>query len=320
MPWLIRIEIDREKMIEKDITLLEIKAKLFDWWINQSKINKKEEKQILTKINNIIILINNDNHPHPVVHIRMNFKNITKKDNLNVDYFNNIIEVLIEKFKIKGFDDIINIEDIIDAERNITFDNSDAAKELKKEKEQYVIRTHGINMIDIRNIKGIDLNKTISNDIVDTYEKFGIEITRTILLNEILSAYTGKSLNYQHAALLVDLMTANGFLISIDRHGANRANVDPLSKASFEKVVEHLVNASAFGEVDHLRGISSRIMAGQCIKGGTGYCDIMLDVEAIQKSEYLDDYQSNTFQKLDDINFNQVIVSTEFENFGFVPV
>ena len=61
-------------------------------------------------------------------------------------------------------------------------------------------------------------------------------------------------------------MTNSGIIVSIDRHGMNRLDNDPLSKASFEKTVDQLINSAVFGEKDTMRSISSQIMAGMVVK------------------------------------------------------
>ena len=54
------------------------------------------------------------------------------------------------------------------------------------EDTQYVIYTAGVNMVDIRYLNGIDINRTICNNVIKIYENFGIEALRTILLKEFL--------------------------------------------------------------------------------------------------------------------------------------
>ncbi len=66
-------------------------------------------------------------------------------------------------------------------------------------------------------------------------------------------------------------------LIAVNRHGANKLDTDPFSRASFEKTVEQLLAAAAFGESDHIRSVSARIMVGVLINGGTGCFDLILD-------------------------------------------
>jgi DNA-directed RNA polymerase II subunit RPB1 len=100
---------------------------------------------------------------------------------------------------------------------------------------------------------------------------------------------SGTLVNYHHLSVLVDLMTRDGFMISIDRFGMGRTDAAPLGKVSFEKPVEQLLLAAVFNESDPLKGVSARIMTGRVIRGGTGICDIMMDTEMVEKSEYTEE-------------------------------
>ena len=106
-------------------------------------------------------------------------------------------------------------------------------------------------------------------------------------------------------------MTNTGNITSIDRHGINRLDTDPLSRASFENTVEHLITASAFNEVDYMRSVSSRIMAGRCFKGGTGLCDVIIDNELIENSEY-----NNTNNEVVSVKKDTIEINTAIESFN----
>jgi len=321
LPWLMRIELDREKMLEKEVTMLEIKSKFCSWWerrFTEAKTMRKEEKKVINKITSLAILSNTDNDKHPVIHIRFNVKDADKiRDPFDTDTLNNFIDYIVDKFKLKGINSISNFT--LNEERMITFNNEDHDIENKTE---YVIYTSGVNLLDIRYIMGIDPYRTIANDIVETYKTFGIEIARARLMREIFTAYerAGKSVNYQHLSILAEIMTYNGYIMSIDRHGMNKSDNDPLSRASFEKTVEQLLIAAVFGERDHMKGISSRIMAGLVIKGGTGYCDIVLDTEMIEKSEYVEENAYiKTFNEITSSNIASDIINKEGGEI-FIPV
>jgi DNA-directed RNA polymerase beta' subunit len=291
LPWVMRIEMDREKMLEKEVTLLEIKSKFCNWWekrFNEARTMKKEEKKVINKISSIAVLSNSDSDKQPVIHLRFNVKDVDKvKDPFNRETLNDFVDYIIDKFKLKGIDDIVDIPAITE-ERMVVFD-----KETNDVKyvQQQVIFTSGVNLTEIRYIIGIDALNTICNDIVEVYNTFGIEIARTRLMRELSMAYenAGHAVNYQNLSLLVDIMTNSGTIMSIDRHGMNKSDTDPLSRASFEKAVEQLRTAAVFNETDYMRGVSSRVMAGLVIKGGTGFCDVLLDTNTIEKSEYTED-------------------------------
>jgi DNA-directed RNA polymerase beta' subunit len=177
------------------------------------------------------------------------------------------------------------------------------------EGNQWVIYTQGVNLYDIRYLTGVDVYKTICNDIVQIYQTFGIEAARATLIREITYAYerASQTVNYHHLSLLVDLMTSSGQLTSVDRHGMSKTDNDVLARASFEKMVDQVINAAIFGEVDHMRGVSSRIMGGLVVRGGTGMCDVILDTKSLEKSEFIEDIQQNYNKTYKDITTNTII-------------
>ena len=278
LPWLYRFIISREAMLENDITLLDIKTKFIKYWddyVNDSTSNKK--KIILSKITNGCIMSNFDNSENPFVHIRFDIANPDNSTLVEIGQF------ICNKISIKGVETIEKV-DRVDKQKVIEYDDD---KGIKPNANEWVIYTTGIDLDKIKTIKQIDFDSVYLNDIYATYLNFGIEAARNLILREtdILYNGSGNPLNVTHLALLADVMTNTGNITSIDRHGINRLDTDPLSRASFEKTVEQLIMAAAFNEVDRMRSVSSRIMVGRCIKGGTGTCSVMLDNDLIENSE-----------------------------------
>lgn len=146
---------------------------------------------------------------------------------------------------------------------------------------QWILETEGTNLIDTMENDSIDHTRTISNNVIEIYEIFGIEAARQALLNELRTvlSFDGSYVNYRHLAILVDTMTCRGSLTAMTRHGINRVDSGTLAKSSFEETVEVLTDAAAFGEIDTLKGISDNIMLGQTIPAGTGVVEIIYDTE-----------------------------------------
>jgi len=312
MIWLLRIKLDRNKIIEKNVTTLDIKSSYISFFKNytgESRSIKRHEKKILNAITGSCILSNFDNNDDPIVHIR--FDMIEFNSNLLLG----INEWIINNFKLKGLDNIENT-DIDSTSRLISFENDDNAFE---ESSEIVIYTQGINMTDIRYINGIDLNRTYCNEINTIKKYFGIEAARSALLKEFYRVFSDQNVNFHHLAILVDTMTNLGTLMSIDRHGINKLDTDPLSRASFEMPIEQLTKAAMFGEIDYMRSVSSRVMAGRVISGGTGLCTLLLDTEYVMNSEYIDDetaLQRSEFNMLEDnIVLKDIISRTMFDIF-----
>ena len=226
-----------------------------------------------------------------------------------------INEWVLDNFKLKGIDDIMSTDIDINS-RLISFDNDDNVFE---ESSEMVIFTTGINLIDIRYIDGIDLNRTYCNEVNQTYRYLGIEAARSSLIKELYQVYSDHNVNYHHLSILVDVMTNTGSFTSIDRHGINKLDTDPLSRASFEMPIEQLTKAAQFGEIDHMRSVSSRIMAGRVISGGTGLCSLLLDVDYVMNSEYIEDddaIQRSEFNMIEDNSIiNDIMNRGMFEIF-----
>ena len=146
---------------------------------------------------------------------------------------------------------------------------------------EWFMDTNGNNLLDILSHPNIDYTRTISNDINEVYEVFGIEAARHILLNELTDMLASEGVNYRHISLLVDTMTNKGALLSVDRHGINRSDIGPFAKCSFEETSDMLIKAGIFGEFDKINGVSANIMLGQIPPCGTGDTEIMIDEEKL---------------------------------------
>lgn len=141
----------------------------------------------------------------------------------------------------------------------------------------------GTNMMAVLGVDFVDPKRTTSNDIVEVFETLGIEGVRGALLSELRNviSFDGSYVNYRHLACLVDVMTMQGHLMAIDRHGINRVDSGPLLRASFEETVDMLMDAAMYAEEEVLKGVTENIMLGQLARVGTGCIDLLLDEEKV---------------------------------------
>lgn len=254
-PWLLRMEFDKEKMLEFQISMIDIYHVLHDFYDE-----------------NVNTMFSDDNANKLVFRIKL-FDNDTEEN----DYITelkalekNIMEGLI----IKGVKKVNKVsmtkkEYMQYSVETMNFDKT----------YEWVLETNGTNLLDIMCNRTVDGTRTISNNINEIYELFGIEAARQALYNEISDVIKDADLyvNYRHLALLVDTMTNKGYLLSIDRHGINRVDIGPLAKCSFEETTDMLIKAGIFSEVDKINGVSANIMLGQIPPCGTGDTDILID-------------------------------------------
>ena len=149
----------------------------------------------------------------------------------------------------------------------------------KKQGSEYMLHTDGSNLEDIINMGEIDATRTVSNNVNEIYQLFGIEAARQALMEEFINtlSQTSAYVNYRHICLLADVMTNKGVLLSIDIHGVKKGDIGPLARASFEETVDQLVKSACYAERDKMTGVSANIMLGQVPPTGTGTVKLLFD-------------------------------------------
>jgi DNA-directed RNA polymerase II subunit RPB1 len=235
----------------------------------------------------------------------------------NYNLLTNFLKIVLEQITLKGIDNITN-SDLIH-ERKLNFNSDNGNVNVLKE---YIVYTSGINMQKLKYIKGINHTLTTCNDISTIYKLYGIEAARQILINEFMSTFnsgSSKSVNHSHLSVLIDMMTHLGFIISIDRHGLDKVESEPIAKASFEKTMDYFLNAALFNQKDNIQSVSSRIMLGRVIPGGTGAFELMLDTDKLENSEYTKDENGGriTFPALEEETLFKDILKYGFSKDDF---
>jgi len=259
--WILRLELNREKMFDKNVTMediLFVLRRLFD--------------------TNIRMVYSDFNSQKLVMRIRLTLKSMDdgKSDPSSLDAlsaYKKFQNKLLNSVIIRGFPGI----------KAVTFRKGDErfvydTKEKKYvAREEYILDTDGSNFLEAMNHPAVDGTRLYSTHVHDVLGHLGIEATRQILYNEIQTLFEDGQINYRHLGLLVDVMTRAGRLMSVDRYGINKLDIGPLAKASFEETERILLKAAVFGEIDPITGVSANIMTGQPMRGGTTFSEILLD-------------------------------------------
>ena len=152
-----------------------------------------------------------------------------------------------------------------------------------EKEDTWVLDTVGSNLPDILTLQHIDANRAYSNNIQEVYRTLGIEAARACILNEVQEAFDESYINYHHLSLLCDRMTATKKMVSVFRHGINNDDIGPIAKASFEETPEMFLRAARHAELDLMTGISANVMCGQEGYFGTGFFQVMLDINEMGK-------------------------------------
>ncbi len=144
----------------------------------------------------------------------------------------------------------------------------------------YTILTAGTNLKEVLEFKGIDKNRTISNDIHEVCEILGVEVARAAIIREINKVLNsqGLDINERHSKLIADAMTVSGIVRGITRMGIISQKSSILARASFETPVKQFVNATLKDNKDELNSVIENIILNQPVPVGTGLPGLMVEV------------------------------------------
>ncbi len=148
---------------------------------------------------------------------------------------------------------------------------------IKKEKDEYVIYTEGSNLEGVLEIPGVDAARTTTNSVFEIHKVFGVEAARAALILEASRTLSeqGLGVDIRHLMLVSDVMTNEGDIRAIGRHGISGRKTSVLARAAFEITAAHLLRAAITGEVDELKGVAENIIVGQPITLGTGAVNLV---------------------------------------------
>ena len=282
--WIIRMEMDSEVMLEKNITMDDINFTLkscFDEQVNCIYSDFNSDKLIFRiRMNEIIKSASNRGGAK-----KISVNPLDQSDQIYI--LKNLQDQILKNVVLRGIKGInkVILRKIID---NMVESNG-----IYKKQDIWVLDTIGTNLLDVLGLDFIDNKRTMSNDIVEIYNVLGIEAARQAIYNELVEVveFDGTYINFHNYSVLVDRMTFTHKLISIFRHGINNDNIGPIAKASFEETPEMFLKAARHAELDTLRGVSANVMCGQEGFFGTGAFQVILDIEEAQKLDAVSEYK-----------------------------
>jgi DNA-directed RNA polymerase beta' subunit len=276
--WIIRMEMDAEVLLDKNITMDDI-----HFAIKNSHYG-----------NDITCVYSDYNSDKLVFRIRMNsnvFKSKKSKgfsekgitDSLDqsddIYLLKNFQDSLLNNIVLRG---VNGIENVIPRKlQNMIV--KEEGKYVKK--DVWILDTTGSNLMETLAIDFIDNKRTYSNDIKEVFDVLGIEAARQVLYNEFVDVmeFSDVYINYHHLSLLCDRMTCTKDMVSIFRSGILNDDIGPIAKGTFEVHTEVFLNAARHADFDHMRGVSANVMMGQVGYYGTNAFNLVLDMKETEK-------------------------------------
>ena len=294
--WIIRISLNAEEMLDKNITMDDINFAIENTYRDE------------------LSCIYSDYNSEKLV-FRLRLNNILNKKKNNIA---NSLDQSDEIYLLKNFQDqllqnlvlrgVKNISKVIPRKISDNIKNVDGAY-IKK--DIWVLDTVGTNLLDLLSNDRIDSNRTFTNDIQEIYRVLGIEAMRQAIFNELSEVieFDSTYINYHHLSLLADRMTSSDRPVSIFRHGINNDDIGPIAKASFEETPEMFLKAARHAELDNMRGISANVMCGQEGYFGTNCFQVLLNINKLEDLPEATSSESVDINKI--IEENLVLDSTD---------
>ena len=243
----------------KEVTLKEISSEInldFSEKKIEIIIDKEGLRQTHTSVKKVVERLN-----------ELGFKAKEGSDSirLNADEYSfKEIYKLKEKLKETIISGVKGIEQILVAKRGSDF----------------VIITLGTNLKDILELKDVDKNKVLSNDLHEVAGVLGIEAGRQLIMSEVKEVIDsqGIDIDVRHLKLISDAMCNTGEIKGVTRMGIIAQKSSILARATFETPVKQFVNASIKGNKDRLTSVIENIILNQPVPVGTGLPGLLVKV------------------------------------------
>ncbi len=149
-----------------------------------------------------------------------------------------------------------------------------------KKDNDYIIMTLGTNLKKILELKEVNPQRLVSNDLHEVASVFGIEAARQLIINEIQEVLNtqGLDIDKRHLKLVADAMTNMGEVKGVTRIGIIAQKSSILARATFETPVKQFVNATIKGNKDQLSSVIENVILNQPVPIGTGLPGLIVKV------------------------------------------
>ncbi|MEK6917627.1 MAG: DNA-directed RNA polymerase subunit A' [Nanoarchaeota archaeon] len=243
----------------KEVTMKEIASEVnldFTDKKIEIKIDKEGLKRVHMSIGSVVSRLN-----------ELGFKVKEKSDSITLS------------LEDQGFKEIYNLKEKV---KDTIISGIKGVKQvlIVKREGDYVIVTLGTNLKKVLLFKEVNPNKTISNDLHEVAEVFGIEVARQLIIEEIKAVIKpqGLDIDQRHLKLVADAMTNTGDVKGVTRIGIIAQKASILARATFETPVKQFVNATIKGSKDKLTSVIENIILNQPVPVGTGLPGLLVQI------------------------------------------
>ena len=271
--WILRMELDADKMLEKNITMDDVHFAIANAYSDRVSCiySDYNESKLIFRIR----VLNPTNTTAA--------KKAKGVDALDVSddiyQLKSVQDLLLKKIVLRGVESISKVIPRKMQNMLVLQEGKYVSKDL------WILDTTGSNLLEVLGLAYIDYKRTYSNDIYEVFDVLGIEAARQVILNELTEVmeFAGVYIGYAHLSVLADRMTYSKDMVAVYRSGILNDDIGVIAKASYEVHTEMLLNGAKHGLLDPMTGVSSNVMTGQMFLGGTNLCQVHLDLKEMER-------------------------------------
>lgn len=256
--WAIRFELDKMKLILKNMTLETIIFKIVELFPD------------------LYVVYNYENAKRVIVRCYMRQGCFKKKSNINLEDLKTFRNILLNTV-IRGCKGILSTK--------IVKVNKSTIDEQGKliNKPVWAIRTRGTNLSKILENPYLDRSRCSSSSVKEIEKIFGISAARNKLIIELRNII--QDLDPSHYELFTDEMSFTGRITGIAKSGLDkREKNNVLLRTSYQHQIKVLREAALNSQTSKIYGISAPLMLGAIPRVGTTYNSIGIDQQFIEEN------------------------------------
>ncbi len=259
--WCIRLEFNKEKLIEKNMKFESICYKL---------------KELFPYL---FIIHTAENSDTVFIRLYIRALHFKKNNDINLETIETFINESLLTSILRGINNIYSTNTNNKIARTII--NEDDSIEKNNE---FVIHTDGTNLETIFQNSYIDPYLSQSDSIIEIYELLGIEAARNKIIIELMNMMPAA--DNKHYMMYADSMCYTGRISAIDKSGIEeRESNNILLNLAFSHPIQGLENAAINSlESTCSAGLSAPLMVGQIPKYGSNYNSICINEEFINNN------------------------------------
>lgn len=181
-PWLLRFQLDDNKIMERRLNIEEIRDKIYSFY------------------KGLVSIMHTDINSQEVV-MRIRMKKFEKDAEDELQILKNLEGELLKSMSLKGYPEITKVyAKTID----YPYYDEETGASKKTKKNHWMLETDGVALAKVMNETYVEFKKTTSNDINEIFTVLGIEAVRQSILNELRTVLNAYSIyvNYRHIAVL----------------------------------------------------------------------------------------------------------------------